>query len=100
VPWGEPVLIISGGGDPLFQLVNPDNGNHPVRLLAGSESFSDFQKMSYHFVIITGTGPEMHAELIQALKASPQTRTILTKGYVSRLQQGEESWELLEYKNP
>lgn len=88
---GRRILVISGGGDPLapiWEFARP----REVLLTPPRATLEWVRGQQPDYVVVTGTGPEMHAELIEEL--ARETEEIRREDYLVRLQRGPETWRL------
>jgi len=86
----------SGDGDPLVA-ARTDSSPSSVHLAPADADFQWVQTLKPDAIVITGTGPEMHADLTQ--KISTSYRRVDAKFYRVRLKRGEEKWELFVKPN-
>lgn len=93
IPNGSRLAIISGAGDPLvgaWLQARPAS----VHLAPVDADMNWVKCVAPDVILVTGTGPEMHAQLIDSI--AEKYELIDSREHMVRLQRGKEKWDLFE----
>ena len=91
IPPGGRLAVISGAGDPLVTIWTEARPSS-VHLAPADANLQWVNNLNPDFILVTGTGPEMHADLIRQI--AKNYRFVDSEYYLVRLKSGKEKWEL------
>ena len=97
IPDGSQIVIISGAGDPLVEAWNKTRPK-AVYLAPAHASLDWVKSMKPDAIVVTGTGPEMHSDLIK--KIALNYHLVGSEDYLVRLRHGYQKWELYAKPTP